>query len=108
MLKVDKAKVLMNSNEIKHDLCMLFHAIEDEFGIDYLGKLIVECLDILAKFHLSKEGKNEEKSKVKIHKTPKVKEYEIKANNMQDTLKQLEELDLPEEVKKLARESLKD
>lgn len=108
MMKVDKEKVFMNSNEIKHDLCMFFHAIEDEFGSEYLCNLIIECLELIVKFHLSKEGKNEEKSKIKIHKTPKVKEYEIKANNMQDALKQLEELDLPEEVKKLARESLKD
>lgn len=107
MTKIDKEKVFMNSNEIKHDLCMLFHAIEDEFGIDYLGKLIVECLEILAKFHNSEAGKNEEKSKVKIHKKPKIKEYEIKTDNMQDALKQLEELDLPEEVKELARECLK-
>jgi hypothetical protein len=31
-----------------------------------------------------------------------------KTDNMQDALKQLEELDLPEEVKKLARKVLKE
>lgn len=108
MLMINKSKVLMNSKDIKHDLCMVFHAIEDEFSVDYLGRLIVECLDLLAEFHKSEAGKNEEKSKNKIYKTSKVKEYNIKADNMQDALKQLEELDLPEEVKELARESLKD
>lgn len=105
MLKVDKAKVLMNSNEIKRDLCMVFHAIEDEFGSEYLYNLIIECLELIVKFHHSKYGKNEQK--LKIHKKPKIKEYEIKADNMQEALKQLEELDLPEEVKELARECLK-
>ena len=43
-----------------------------------------------------------------VHKRkPNVKSYAITTDNMQDALKQLEELDLPEEVKELARECLK-
>lgn len=103
MLKVNGSKIEFNEKDLKHDITLIFNAIEDELGVDKLAEIVKFACDTLLQYKEFKE-KNPDYEEKKI----KSKSHVIKASNLEEAIKITKELDIPEEIKNQIIKELKE